>query len=223
MAGIKYIALFICIYAGSLNAQRIILSDTIIFSGIIMNAETNEPMGDVTCRRGNNGTISTTAGLFTLNASRGDSVCFSSVGFKPYVVVVPDSLIEPEYIIGVFMSPDTIHLSEAIIIRRYGDSRRQNLMNARNNLVGIGNQAYAPAKDMDAAMNQRMMINKYARSVEMRGHVDVGLGIGTQSLDAYKQLRLQKKMQNQQRELEWGEIDLLKKIYYIEKRRNENN
>lgn len=210
-------------YAGSLNAQRIILSDTILFSGIIMNAETDEPMGDVTCRRGNSGTVSTTAGLFTLNARRGDTVCFSYVGFKSYVVVVPDSLIEPEYIIGVFMSPDTIHLSEAVIIRRYGDSRRQNLMHVRNNLTGIGNQAYAPAKNMDAAMNQRMMINKYARSVEMRGHVDVGLGVGTQSLDAYKQLRLQKKMQNQQRWLEWGEIDLLKKIYYIEKRRNENN
>lgn len=223
MAGIKWMILFLCTCAGSLNAQRIFLSDSIVFSGVIMNAETDQPLEDVTCRHGNIGTISNQAGLFTMSVGRGDTIRFSYVGFKPYIVVVPDSLIEPEYMIGVFMSPDTIRLSEAIIIRRYGATRRQNLMNARNNMAGVVNQAYAPVKEMNADMNQRMMINKYARSVEMRGHVDVGLGIGTQSLDAFRQLRLQKKMQDQQRWLEWGEIDMLKKIYYIEKRRNENN
>ena len=55
--------------------------------------------------------------------------------------------------------------------------QRQNLINARNNMTGILKQAYAPVDYMDADMNQRMMLNEYARSVEMKGHVDVGIGV----------------------------------------------
>jgi len=68
-------------------------------------------------------------------------------------------------------------------------------------------------------MNQRMMIEEYARSVEMKGHVDVGFGIGTQSLEAWRMLRMQKRIREQESRLEPEELDLLKKIYYSEKRK----
>ena len=35
---------------------------------------------------------------------------------------------------------------------------------------------------MDQEMNRRMMIEDFARKVEMKGMVDVKLGIGTQSI-----------------------------------------
>lgn len=223
MVEIKFVIFFICIWVGGVNAQRVYRTDTIAFSGIIINTETNLPLPDVTCRLGRVGTVSNKAGQFAMRAGRGDSVQFSHVGFAPYTIVVPDSLVEPEYILGIFMSPDTIVLAEVIIIRRFGESQRQKMMYARNNMSGVLKQAYAPVKGMDAAMNQQMMINKYARSVEMRGHVDVGLGIGTQSLDAYKKLQLQKKKTGEQVWLENKEIDLLIYIYNTEKRKNQNN
>lgn len=223
MVKIKFIVLWICLWAGGVSAQRVYVSDTITFSGIIINSETEQPMPDVSCRHGNRGTVSNSDGLFTIRVARQDTVRFTYIGFKPYHVIIPDSLTDREYMLGVFMAPDTVMLSEAVIVRRFGDERRQKLMYARNNMAGVMKQAYAPAQEMDADMNQRMMINKYARSVEMRGHVDVGLAVGTQSLAAYKQLRFQKKVKDQKVWLEPGEIDLLKKIYYIEKRKNENN
>lgn len=223
MVKIKFIILWICFWTGGVSAQRVYVSDTITFSGIIINTETAQPMSDVTCRYGGRGTLSNSDGLFTVRVKRQDTVRFTYVGFKPYVVVVPDSLTDKEYILGIFMSPDTLALSEAVIVRRFGEDRRQKLMYARNNMAGVMKQAYTPAKEMDAGMNQRMMLDNYARSVEMRGHVDVGLAVGTQSIAAYKQLRFQKKVKNQEVWLNPGEIDLLKKIYYIEKRKNENN
>lgn len=222
MVKIKFIILWICLWAGGVSAQRVFVADTITFSGIIINAETDRPMSDVTCHHGNRGTLSNSDGLFTIRVRRQDSVSFTYVGFKPYVVVVPDSLTDKEYMLGIFMTPDTLMLSEAIIVRRFGEERRQKLMHARNNMAGVMKQAYAPVKEMDADMNQRMMVNQYARSVEMRGHVDVGLAVGTQSISAYKQLRFQKKVKDQEIWLDPGEVDLLKKIYYIEKRKNEN-
>lgn len=223
MVGIKLIILFICIWAGGLNAQRVYVTDSIIFSGIIIHTEMNLPLPDVACRRGNISVASNDAGQFVLRVGRGDSVRFSHIGFMPYTIVVPDSLTDPEYMLGVFLSPDTITLPEVVIVRRFGESQRQKMMYARNNMSGVIKQAYAPVKDMDATMNQQMMVNKYARSVEMRGHVDVGLGVGTQSLEAYRKLQLQKRKTGGQVWLENNEIDLLKKIYYIEKRKKENN
>ena len=222
MVKINFIILFICLWGQVLNAQRINISDTITFSGVIFNTETERPMGDVNCRRGKTGTISNQAGQFVLYALRGDTVCFSFVGFKSYKVIVPDSLYGQEYILGVFMSPDTISLSEAVILPRV-DMNRKMRMNARNNMAGVMKSAFAPVKEMDASMSQKMMIDKFARSVEMRGHVDVGLGVGTQSIDAYRQLRFQKKLKDQPIWLENDEVDLLKKIYYIEKRENKDN
>ena len=168
-------------------------------------------------------TISDQMGCFVLKIGRKDTVRFTFVGYKPCTVVMPDTLLEDRYMMGVFLSPDTLQLSEALILRRWGEVQRQNLINARNNMTGILKQAYAPVDYMDADMNQRMMLNEYARSVEMKGHVDVGIGVGTQSVDAYKMLRMRRRVKNQKEWLNPNEIDLLKKIYYLKKKEKQDN
>lgn len=207
-----------------LQGQVLPVADSIKFSGVVINRQTSEALPNVTCRFGKGkGTMSDADGCFSLTTRRGDTVLFTYVGFKPCPVVIPDTLFEKEYMVGVFMSPDTLQLSEALIVRRWGAARRQNLVNARNNMRGILKHAYDPSQEMDAGMNQRMMINEYARSVEMKGHVDVRIGVGTQSLDAYKMLRMQKRVREKKEWLNPGEIDLLKKLYYLEKREKTDN
>lgn len=155
------------------------MSDSVTFSGIVIDGRTNEGLSDVHCRYGRTrGVVSDEQGRFRLRTQRGDSVVFTYVGFKPCVVVIPDSLYEHEYILGVFMTPDTLLLSEAFILRRGHDAWRQNMINLRNNMSGILNQAFAPVKNMDAVQNQQMMINQQARAIEMKGHVDVSFWSG---------------------------------------------
>lgn len=205
-------------------AQRVVVSDSVVFSGVVFDTQDSQTLPNVTCRYGEGkATISDQMGCFVLKIGRKDTVRFTFVGYKPCTVVMPDTLLEDRYMMGVFLSPDTLQLSEALILRRWGEVQRQNLINARNNMTGILKQAYAPVDYMDADMNQRMMLNEYARSVEMKGHVDVGIGVGTQSVDAYKMLRMRRRVKNQKEWLNPNEIDLLKKIYYLKKKEKQDN
>ena len=205
------------------QGQVITVADSIVFSGIVINASTNEGLADVHCRHGKGGCVSDAEGFFRLTTRRGDTVAFTYVGFRPCVVVVPDSLYERDYILGVFMSPDTLLLPEAVIVRREQDAWRRDMLALRNNMSGILQQAFAPVKEMDAGMNQRMMIDNYARSIEMKGHVDARFGVGTQSLDAVRLLKLRKKLDGKKEWLNLEEVDMLKKIYYMEKSKKMDN
>lgn len=224
MVKISFIIFFLSWGWCCLYGQRLNVADTIVFSGVVINTDDHQTLPNVTCRFGKGkATLSDEEGRFHLKTSRGDTVCFTYVGFKPCRVVIPDTLFEQEYMVGVFMSPDTLMLSEALILRRFRAVSKQNMLNARNNMSNILQQAYAPVKEMDAEMNQRMMIEEYARSVEMRGHVDVRAGVGTESLSALRLLKLQKKLKEQKHWLNYEEVDLLKKLYYLEKKENGNN
>lgn len=203
--------------------QRLILPDSVLLSGVVINTEDDQPLTDVTCRYQGKITLTDLAGQFTLQAERGDTVLFTYVGFKTFRLIVPDSLTEKEYMVGVFMSPDTIRLGEALILQRFGNSLRRDIVTARNNFSGVLKQAYSPVDRMDAEMNQKMMLEDYARSVEMRGHVDVRAGVGTQSYEALRRLKRSKKWQDQPQILHYEEVDLLKKLYYLEKKENKQN
>ena len=195
MVKINFIVLFFIFLSPIVCAQRVVVSDSVVFSGVVFDTQDSQTLPNVTCRYGEGkATISDQMGCFVLKIGRKDTVRFTFVGYKPCTVVMPDTLLE-----------------------------RQNLINARNNMTGILKQAYAPVDYMDADMNQRMMLNEYARSVEMKGHVDVGIGVGTQSVDAYKMLRMRRRVKNQKEWLNPNEIDLLKKIYYLKKKEKQDN
>ena len=148
MVKINFIVLFFIFLSPIVCAQRVVVSDSVVFSGVVFDTQDSQ------------------MGCFVLKIGRKDTVRFTFVGYKPCTVVMPDTLLEDRYMMGVFLSPDTLQLSEALILRRWGEVQRQNLINARNNMTGILKQAYAPVDYMDADMNQRMMLNEYARSVE---------------------------------------------------------
>ena len=57
----------------------------------------------------------------------------------------------------------------------------------------------------------------------MREKVALGIGVGTQSVDAYKMLRMRRRVKNQKEWLNPNEIDLLKKIYYLKKKEKQDN
>lgn len=215
---------FIFVLCASLqgNAQKIIL-ENILFSGVVIDAQTTRPMVNVNCWQGNIGTTTDETGRFVLETMRGDTIRFTHIGYRPYEMIVPDSLDGREYIMAIFLTVDTVALSEAIVLRRYGEAKLQNLQNARSNMSGVLRDAYAPQKSMDADQNQKRIMNDFARSIEYKGMVDVKLGVGTQSMDAFRKLKLQKTTSETPVFLRYDEIDLLKKIFYIKKGEKSNN
>ena len=135
MVKINFIVLFFIFLSPIVCAQRVVVSDSVVFSGVVFDTQDSQTLPNVTCRYGEGkATISDQMGCFVLKIGRKDTVRFTFVGYKPCTVVMPDTLLEDRYMMGVFLSPDTLQLSEALILRRWGEVQRQNLINARNNM-----------------------------------------------------------------------------------------
>lgn len=156
----------------------------------------------------------------------GDTLYFSHIGFESVRVVVSDTLKKDDYLLGIFMVRDTIELAEVMVLPRFFMEEFKmdaNLINARNNMNQAVYAASRPVKEMDREMNQKMVINDFARRVEMKGMVDVKLGVGTNTLTALQGLMRARRMADKGKVIRTEEIDLLKKIFYIEKREKSDN
>ncbi len=64
-------------------------------------------------------------GEFSMWVKKGDVVTFSHVGFKTISLHVEDSLVQENFIMGVFLSRDTIQLSEIVILPQINNAKER--------------------------------------------------------------------------------------------------
>ena len=91
--------------------------DLIQFSGVVISSDSLKPVPycniiDVATSRG---TTSDYFGYFSFVARKGDTLKFSSVGYKKAQFVIPDSLTTTKYSLIQLMYEDTILLQTAVI------------------------------------------------------------------------------------------------------------
>ncbi len=106
--------LFISFNIGySQNAKR----NPIQFSGVIVDGDSLAPIPFTTIivRGSNRGTIADYYGYFSFVAQQGDTIDFSSVGYKSAYFTIPDSLDENRYSLIQMLFTDTILLRETVI------------------------------------------------------------------------------------------------------------
>lgn len=119
---IKYsiIVLFLLAFGVSLQAQ----SDTsrlIQFSGQVVTEFQNGEIGPVPFvnifieDQSYRGTYADESGFFSIVAETGETVVFSSLGFKTEKFTIPSDLEGNRYSVFQFLSPDTIDLPEAVV------------------------------------------------------------------------------------------------------------
>lgn len=215
MKRISLFLFFVCA-ALAVYSQMQPVSSGIRFSGVVIDSETTRPLAQVNCLRQGRGSVTDITGRFELIATVGDTIYFTHVGYKPYKVVVPDTL-QGEYMLAVFMASDTVHLPEVVVRRRYGEQTRQYRQNARNNMAGLERDAFAPTLEMTPEQNQKRILDDFAASTN-KGHVDVRLGVGLESWRAYQQMRRGRKYRNEPEPLLQEEVDLLKMIFSVNRR-----
>lgn len=114
-----------------LNAQED--KNAIQLSGILRDAN-NQPLQFATILVPNRfkGTVSDQKGMFSFIVFPNDTVRFTSIGFKPRQIVIPDTLDHFHYPVNIVMEYDTIQLAE-IQIFRYGsyEEFREAVINLR--------------------------------------------------------------------------------------------
>ena len=87
------------------------------FSGVVVTADSLRalPYTNVIIANKGLGTITDYYGYFSFAAEMGDSIVFSTVGYKSASFQIPDSLKDNKYSIVQVLNSDTIFLSETVI------------------------------------------------------------------------------------------------------------
>lgn len=84
--------LFFVFILNASYAQMQPQAEEVRFSGIVFDSGTTRPLANVNCRRGGMLTTTDLTGRFAMNTAAGDTIYFTHIGYRPYEVVVPDSL-----------------------------------------------------------------------------------------------------------------------------------
>ncbi len=86
-------------------------------TGVVMSADSLRylPYVTVSTPSRRNGTVTTEQGVFTLIVEKGDTLEFSSIGYRKKRYVIPKELTSSRYSIIQLMTQDTFYLSTTII------------------------------------------------------------------------------------------------------------
>ncbi|MBK6329043.1 MAG: carboxypeptidase-like regulatory domain-containing protein [Bacteroidetes bacterium] len=86
-------------------------------TGVVMSADSLRylPFVSVVIKNKDDGTTSNDRGVFTLIADKGDTLEFTSVGFRKKRYVIPNNLSSNRYSVIQLMTQDTFYLPNTII------------------------------------------------------------------------------------------------------------
>jgi len=119
----KKIVLYILLLSGPFvaHAQFEKLKDSVVeIYGVIMTADSLKaiPMVTVVVKGHNHGTYSNEQGVFSLVVLKGDVIEFSSIGYKPVTLTVPDTMKGNQYSMIQLMVQDAQYLPATVIRAR---------------------------------------------------------------------------------------------------------
>ena len=129
-----------------LTAQQKVQDDYILLQGVVMDAESLQPLPNVNFVLNKIfGNATDENGEFALYIRKEDTIRFSHIGYRDFMFVPGDTLIGNSFMAGIFMQSDTLAVGEVIVVPRLPDLRTGIMMdspdltpelrNARNNIA----------------------------------------------------------------------------------------
>lgn len=113
----------------------------ILFRGLVRDASTFLPINNSQITiNGINSPISGNNGNFSFYVNKNDTVIFKSLGYKPTILHVNDTLNGLDFISGVYLSSDTISIGEVIILPKT-INLKSDIMNAKSKTPAIFDNA----------------------------------------------------------------------------------
>jgi hypothetical protein len=152
----------------------------IFITGAVYDSETKEPLTNARFtihKLENYSTLSN--GKFSLFGNPGDTISYKYLGYKDMRVIIPDTLKELEYLMGVFMPKDTILMPEVVIFPRIDDYpsivnevrvNEQMINQAQRNVNKATIQGLTQsATNYDAEMNAKKTMRGYEMKAQNKG------------------------------------------------------
>ncbi|MBP6624660.1 MAG: carboxypeptidase-like regulatory domain-containing protein [Chitinophagaceae bacterium] len=111
------LVLLSCLSLFKISKAQYGFDEMVELTGVIMSADSLRylPFVNVSIPSRNSGTVSTDKGLFTLIVEKGDTLEFSSIGYRKKTYVIPKELSSNRYSIIQLMTQDTFYLANTII------------------------------------------------------------------------------------------------------------
>lgn len=178
--------------------------DSLLFRGVVMEGDSQFALPFAKYIVNNEiNYVSNEDGQFSFWAKNGDIVHFSYVGFKPLYVQIHDTISSDSFLMGIFLSRDTIELSEVIILphRMNPDAmaRTMPLLSTPEEVVAQRNidvSAYQamtqPVKEWDAEMNQKNFIQERSNDVAYRTQIQPNQMVGLSTVNVSQEINRQK-------------------------------
>lgn len=168
------------IYGQQYNVRQFVQVD-----GIVTD-ETNYPLKYVTVVSKSlaTGTMTDENGIFSLISVWGDTLIFTSIGFKPSLIKLPDNIPAPGYSIDIVMKTDTINIGPVLVLpwKTYEEFKRAVVeyvppeeelrKNLEANIAIIENQIYSDIKISPEA-GYRYAMQREAENVMTRNQTPV--------------------------------------------------
>jgi hypothetical protein len=113
----------------------------ILFRGLVRDASTFLPVNNPQITiNGINSSISANNGNFSFYVNKNDTIIFKSLGYKPTIFHISDTLKGLDFISGVYLSSDTISISEVIILPKT-KNLKSDILNAKSKTPAIYDNA----------------------------------------------------------------------------------
>ena len=181
----KFIYSFSCFFllvftaSAQTDARKVIQ-----FSGVVVSGDSLHPVAytNVTVRNTYHGTVGDYYGFFSFVAQSGDTIDFSSIGYRRAMYVIPQDLEDNRYSVIQVLNRDTVELATTVIyawptkeqIYEYFLSAPvpdDDLERARRNLAQETIVDIAMKMPMDASMNYRNTMNQYNTRLYNAGQI----------------------------------------------------
>jgi len=142
----RFLVVMILICSGWLLQAQDTTRIPIIISGVVFDQDSLTPLPNAHYRLDRRNLAGSTnfQGRFRAIVEPHDTLRFTHVGYKDSYYIISDTLFPGEYLVGIFMDPDTILLEEVVVLPRFRNLRQQimalevppdpALANARRNL-----------------------------------------------------------------------------------------
>ncbi len=166
--------IIICFTLFSLSNIQSQQVQLIQFSGMILDADSLDPIpfSQVIVKNTSRGTSADYFGFFSFVAQKGDTILFSSLGYKPQHYIIPDSLEKNLYSIIQVLQKDTIELDPITVYPWPSKEEfKQAFLNLRlpstdyqramQNLEQARIKAKFQGIQMDAVANYKYTMNQY--------------------------------------------------------------
>ena len=163
-----------------LSAQQVA---PILFHGLILDAETRQPLkGAHYIIRNKTAGAADDRGMVSFYARHHDTIMFSCVGYKDFNMIIGDTLHAQEYVAGIYLTGDTLMIPAVVVMPRLGNIRAeimsarpnadQEMVNAANNLKISTYQGLTGASELgDPASNYEVLRHKQRIDAAEKGGI----------------------------------------------------